>query len=272
MSGPRTSTAQEEARLDKARKRQLLLRALWQTWPQFIRSSRMWSLSVAAYGWNARLPTLAESDKLFTAASVASATNRCASPHLRKFLYGALHLDCVVGQSCGSSGGPRHKVLCLLVTGLGLQGPGVARVFLGRGCEKGDGRSSRPGVGFTWSMGLWPWTSACLGLISPWPRSTLYGRAGACGISIGSLRHVSSDMRLMSFCGITRWLSSSVWPIRSAESSSLPPSGRRFGWPVINEARAYNTSVFGHLESMQRAIWVQRHGHGFDPGIVENGH
>ena len=99
VSGPRTSTAQEEARLDKARKRQLLLRALWQTWPQFIRSSRMWSLSVAAYGWNARLPTLAESDKLFTAASVASATNRCASPHLRKFLYGApLHLDCVAGQ------------------------------------------------------------------------------------------------------------------------------------------------------------------------------
>ncbi|CAE7427449.1 L96 [Symbiodinium sp. CCMP2592] len=93
----RQNTEAESNRLMAAKARQVMLRTAWLAWPRFIRASRSWCVSKAAYGWVGRLPPLAEAQKLFGTATVASATCRMANRHLRAAAYGAiLHLDCVV--------------------------------------------------------------------------------------------------------------------------------------------------------------------------------
>ena len=96
VSGPRENTDLEKRRLQKAKARQVLLGSAWLPWDKFVKESRSLCLSVAAYGWHGRLPTMKDSDSLFAAATVASASCRMANKHLRQAAYGAvMHLDCV---------------------------------------------------------------------------------------------------------------------------------------------------------------------------------
>ena len=100
VSGPRENTALEKRRLQKAKACQVLLGSAWLPWDKFVKESRSLCLSVAAYGWHGKLPTMKDSDSLFAAATVASASCRMANKHLRQAAYGAvMHLDCVPAAS-----------------------------------------------------------------------------------------------------------------------------------------------------------------------------
>ena len=96
----RGSILSRRPRLQRAEARQAFRRAAWLPWPQFVRTSRSLSLSVASYRWIGRPPTLQVCNNLFAAASVASSTCRLVCPRLREAAYGAvLHLDCVTANA-----------------------------------------------------------------------------------------------------------------------------------------------------------------------------